>query len=375
VVLQVGAAMVLLTGSGLLVGSFVRLVRVDLGYNPAGVVTFDIELPSGRYRTPESQHRFLGQFEGELTALPGVAAVGLEGQRGIGFDALVVDGRPAGDTDAWFGTVTPGYFTALGLPMRQGRTFSADERRASEVIVNEAFLRRHQNAGIGLGHRLQWGNRFGTREIVGIVANSRQTFESREEAMLFLPAETTRGFQRPSGLLRMARPGDAGGAASSVRDIIRRIDPQLAAFNVTTLEETLAHQAAASRFNGLLSLACALLALLLAAIGLYGVLAYAVRMRWSEFGIRVALGADPGALMRGVLRQGLTLTAIGLGLGLVGSSLATQSLRGLLFGVAPHDAPTFVGMAGVFALTAALACCIPARRAMRVDPAVALRSE
>lgn len=377
VVLQVAATVVLLTASGLLVGSFIRLVRVDVGYDPRGVLTFEVGLPPGRYTTAEARNRFFETLSEALRGVPGIESVAAHGREGIGFDPLIIDGRPAGEANVWFRLVTPDYFRTLKLPVRQGRESRVDDSRAgaSGIIVNEAFVRRYAAGNAVLGRPVQWGDRFGTRDIVAVVADSKQTFDAREQPTMYLPVESTTGIANLTMLVRTSSSTDPADAMSAAREAMRRIDPQLAAYNVTTLENRLAQQAAASRFVGWLSLACALVALLLAAIGLYGVLSYSVRARWNEFGIRIALGAHQRTVMRAVLEQGLVLTAAGLALGLTGSYLATQSLASLLFGVTPHDTSTFAGTAAVLTITAALACYVPARRATRVDPAVVLRSE
>jgi predicted permease len=385
VVLEISAAMMLLTTSGLLVNSFIRLVRVDVGYDPRHVLTFQVELPRSRYDTAESRNRFLNDLSTGLRALPGVESVGAENRGGIGYDPLFIDGRPAGKANLWFRYATPGYFRTLHLPVLEGREFRADDIRAQMdgIIVNESFVRRYVPNGSAVGRRLRWGDRLGSPEIIGVVADSKQAFDAGEEPLLYLPPDLTEGI---AGLTMLVRASNRAGGASraggvsegvvtAVREALRRLDPQLAAYNVTTLEETLSHQSANPRFHGLLSTACAVVALLLAVIGLYGVLAYSVRARWREFGIRMALGANAGNVMRDVLRQGLTLTGIGLAAGLAGSYLATRSLTSLLFGVTPHDAPTFVVVSALFIATALCAAYIPSRRATRVDPAVALRSE
>ena len=375
VVLEISAAMVLLTASGLLVNSFIRLVRVDLGYEPRGVVTFQVDLGRDRYDNGAAVTQFSERLSANLRGMRGVESVGAEDRGGIGSYEMSIDDRPVGKRSTWYRTVTPGYFSTLRLRVLQGREFLASDVRSQTkpVIVNEAFVNRYIADGAPVGRRIRWDDWFGTREIVGVVADSRRSFDATEAPMIYLVPNDSAGirnltvFMRTSTSPAVVMPG--------VREALRRLDPQLAAFNATTLEETLAHETATPWLHGLISLASAIAALLLAVIGLYGLLAYTVRARWNELGIRIALGASTRTVMRSVLRQGLTLTAIGLALGLIGSYLATRSLSGLLFGVAPDDAPTFFGMAALFTCTAIAACYIPARRATRVDPVVALRAE
>jgi predicted permease len=385
VVLEIGAAMMLLTTSGLLVNSFIRLVRVDVGYDPRDVLTFQVELPRSRYATGEARNRFLNDLSTGIRAIPGVESVGAENRGGIGFYPLSVDGQPAGNAHAGFRSITPDYFRTLRLPILEGREFRAGDIRArpDSVIVNESFVRRYVPQGSAIGRRLRWAPWLGALEIIGVVADAKQAFNAVNEPAVHLPPDGTDGIANLTMVVRVSNRagvtsiagGVQEGVVTAVGGALRQLDPQLAAYNITTLEETLSHQSANPRFHGLLSTACAVVALLLAVIGLYGVLAYSVRARWREFGIRMALGANAGNVMRDVLRQGLTLTGIGLGAGLAGSYVATQSLSSLLFGVTPHDASTFVAVSALFIATALCAAYIPSRRATRVDPAVALRAE
>jgi predicted permease len=373
VVVEIAAAMVLLTGSGLLVNSFVRLVTVDVGYEPTGVLTFRVDLPRNRYATMAARARFVESLSSELRSLPDVESVAATGQEGIGFYPLFIDGQPAPKGEARYRRVTPDYFRTLQLPVLQGQEFRRDSvQPASGVIVNESFARRYLTGGAAIGRRIRWADWVGVPEIVAVVADSKRTFDSREEPMLYLPHDGEDGL---NGLTMLVRTSSQSRIAQVARETISRLDPQLAAYDFASLLEELEHHSAPTRFYSLLSLACAGVALLLAAIGLYGVLSYSVGARTNEFGIRLALGANAPALMRGVVRQGLTLTTFGLAIGLAGSYLASQSLASLLFGVDPHDAPTFVGVAAVFVFTSGLACYLPSRRATRVDPATALRSE
>jgi putative ABC transport system permease protein len=385
VVLEIGAAMMLLTTSGLLVNSFIRLVRVDVGYDPRGVLTFEVELRRSRYAAGEARNRFLNDLSTGIRAIPGVESVGAENRGGIGFYPLFVDGQPAGNAHAEFRSITPDYFRTLRLPILEGREFRADDIRArpGSVIVNESFVRRHVPTGSALGRSLRFAPWLGSLEIVGVVADAKRAFNAGDEPALYLPPDGTDGIANLTMLARVSNRngvtssagGVSEGVVTAVREALRQLDPQMAAYNVTTLEETLSHQSANPRFHGLLSMACAVVALLLAVIGLYGVLAYSVRARWREFGIRVALGATAGTVLSDVLRQALTLTGIGLAAGLAGSYLATRSLTSLLFGVTPHDATTFVAVSALFIATALCAAYIPSRRATRLDPAVALRAE
>ena len=371
VTVQIATALLLLTASGLLVNSFVRLTGVELGYQPDNVLTFQVELPRRGYDTTEARARVFDGLERSLLSVTGVESVAAEGPDGVGFDALVIDGEPMGRVVARFRAVTPRYFQTLRLPVRQGRAFLRSE--AAGVIVNEAFVRRVFGDGTALGRRVEWGKRFVPSEIVGVVANSRQTFDGAEEPLIYIPSAAADGIAALTMFVRAASGSDA--IMRAARGTIARLDPELAAYNTAWLDDTLALETAAAKFRSLLAVACAMVALSLAAVGLFGVLSYSVTARKHEIGLRVALGATGRRVLLGVLGHGLLLTAIGIMLGLVASYSATKALSGMLFAVDPRDAATFGTTAIVLLGVATAACYLPARRATRIDPAVALRAE
>jgi putative ABC transport system permease protein len=269
--------------------------------------------------------------------------------------------------------VAPDYFKTLGLPVVEGREFRDSDWSPipNKVIVNQAFARQHFPASSPIGHHLAWSD-FPDLEVIGVVADSRERLDGGIGRSFYLPFQT--GFL--GGLTVVMRTErDPNAVLSAARGVLARLDPQLAAYDAASLEEVFAHSAASPRLYGFVSLACAILALALAAIGLYGVLAYSVGSRTHEFGIRIALGAEARAVRWQVLRQGLALTVIGLALGLAGSYVSAQTLRSLLFGVTPSDLTTFAVAATVLLMTAVAACLVPSTRATRVDPVVALRAE
>jgi len=379
VIAEIAAAVVLLTGGGLLVNSFVRLMRVDVGYDPRTLATFKVSLPDARYPTSESRERFAREIANGLRTLPGVSAVsatdGDVTYSAISFYPLAVDGKPAAtaESEIRHRRVAPDYFRTLGLRLVQGREFRESDWSpvVNKVIVNQSFARQHFPARSPIGHHLTWWN-FPDLEVIGVVEDSRERPDGGIERSFYLPFDT--GFLgRMVVLLRTDR--DPTAALSAARGVLAHLDPQLAAYDAASVEEVFAHSAASPRLYGFVSLACAVVALSLAAIGLYGVLAYSVGSRTHEFGIRIALGAEAADVRWQVLRQGLLLTMSGLVIGLAGSYASVQALSSLLFGITPGDLTTFAVAATLLMATAIIACLVPSSRATRVDPVVALRAE
>ena len=379
VVAEIAAAVVLLTGGGLLINSFVRLARVDLGYDPRDVVSLQVSLPQNRYPGSQSYQRFYRDISRALANAPGVAAVSATNgslmSSPIGFFPLGIDGQPvvASRAEIRYRRVSPGFFETLRVPVIEGREFRDDDwsPTATTVIVNQTFARSHFPGTTAVGHRITWGE-WADLEIVGVVADVLERPDGEISRSLYLPLD--RG---PLGWMVVLIRSDREPAAvlASSREILVRIDPHLAPYNAASLEEVLRHSAASPRLFSFVSLWCALVALVLAAIGLYGVLAYSVGSRTHEFGIRIALGADVRAVRWQVLRQGLVLSVIGLALGLAGAYVASQTLSSLLFGITPGDLTTFAVAASLLLITAVAACLVPSIRATRVDPVVALRAE
>jgi predicted permease len=379
VVAEIAATVVLVTAGGLLINSFVRLVTVDLGYDPRDVVSFQVSLPKARYGTPEAHERFYRDISSELRGLPGVSAVAATNSSllysQINFDALTIDGtRPLARTEISVRRVSPDFFRTLRIPLVEGREFRDSDWSAvgTTVIVNQAFARAHFPGTSPLGHRIDWAARTGL-EIIGVAADSRQRPDGEIQQSFYLPIDADGFLANMVLLLRSDRA--AGDVVTAARSILARIDPQVAAYDAASVEEILKHASASPRLYGFVAVSCALLALALSAIGLYGVLAYSVGSRTHEFGIRIALGAEAGAVRWQVLRQGLVLSVIGLALGLAGAYAAAQTLSSLLFGITSGDLTTFAVAAFLLLTTAVAACLVPSIRATRVDPVVALRAE
>ena len=375
VVVEIATAVVLVAGAALLGNSFARLMNVDHGIDPQGVATFGVTLPTARYATTESQERFFAELAAGLLAIPGTRDVGARGEISLRYFPLTVDAQAPQSAEVTVRHITPGYFRALGIAMKGGRDFADTDRRpaAAHAIVSESFARRYLDAADVVGRRLAF-LRWPALEIVGVVADANTPRESATlPPGLYLPFDDQAGLQRPAVMVRTEGPPAA--ILEAARAAVRRIDPLVAVYDGAPLQQVITHANASARLYSLVSLFCAVTALMLAALGLYGLLAYSVGTRTRELGIRAALGAAPAALLSAVMRQGLTVAAAGIGIGLVAALAVGRFLEALLFGVTPQD-PLVLGMVAALLLpVVALACYVPARRAMRVNPVEALRAE
>jgi predicted permease len=377
VVAEIAATMVLVTGAGLLINSFTRLMRVDPGFRVEDGMTFRIALPNGRYPSPDAQQTFVHRLLERVRAIPGIKSAAATGSSveggGIGFFPLVVDGRAA-EAEIRLRHITPDYFRTLGAPILQGREFDDADRTATAVraIVNEAFVARHLGDRRAVGTVFGYGNR-PSLEIIGVVANLRVALDDETHPAIYLPGDSRAPFVQPSIVIRSSTAMPL--LLPSIREAVRRADPELAVYNAMTLEEMLGHPTAPSRLYTVIAAWCALIALVLAAIGLYGVLAYSVSTRTQEFGIRMALGADSGRVLASVMRAGLALSTAGVAAGLLGSFYLSRFLETLLFDLTPRDGLTYALAVATFFLVTIVACYIPSRRAMRIDPVLALRAE
>ncbi|MFY9609201.1 MAG: FtsX-like permease family protein, partial [Blastocatellia bacterium] len=382
---EVALALPLLVGAGLLLNSFVRLQRVKPGVDADKILIAEINLPATKYREPARAAAFFEELAGRVAALPGVeqASFGtlpiLSGAAII--DAFSIEGRPLDlnnpNVSGWQ-RIAPGYFRTLGIQLVAGRDFSAtDTREAAPVaIINETLARHYFPDGNALGQRLTPGlprpdNPFST--IIGIVKDiPHRTVESQAEPDYFLPF--AREPRRDAYLfVRAAHTPES--LAAGVRGEVLAIDRAQPVTSFRMMTEVIASTTAPRRFNTLLLGGLALIALLLAALGIYSVNSYAVTQRTHEIGIRMALGAPAGHVLKLVMRRGLALVLGGLGIGLAGAFALTRVMARLLFEVSPTDPVTFLSISLLLAAVALLACWIPARRATQVDPLVALRHE
>jgi putative ABC transport system permease protein len=385
VVGQVAASVALVACAGLLVRSFERLQRVPPGVDPINVVTFRVSLPGLKYDTDDKAIAFFEALGERLRGLPGVTAAGgstvlaLEGSGWTG--DLFIQGRP----EVWgrelrHKTIVPGYFAAIGLPIIRGRDFSASDTASAApvAIINETVAQMYFRDVDPVGQRISFDNpkddpMFGWTTIVGVVRDEKQ--DSLGEAVAPEVYATHRQ-NAESGLaiaVRSRIPPTT--LLPEVRKIVRDLEPGLALYDVRTLEEVVARSMSRERFTTWLVTVFAALALAIAAVGVYGVVAFSVSRRTQEIGIRVALGASRGAIVRLVMAEALGLVGLGLVLGLIGAAAGGRAIRTLLFETAPTDPVTFATVVGLLAITAVCAGLAPTRRALSVDPIQALRYE
>jgi putative ABC transport system permease protein len=387
VIAQVGLSVLLVIGAGLLLRSFWKLQAVDPGFRTERVVKLDLRLPPGsRYPQSFSNYpRWTGVstfYSGLLeraAAVPGVASVALANQHPLapGFtSSFVIDGREAErrqQPEIAIRSVSPGYFTTLRVPLRGGRALDQRDRMDAPavVVINQAAARRYFPNEDPIGHRLSfWGT---SREIVGVVGNER--FRGlAEEAPPAVYAPLSQVPMGSASLLVRTR-GEPEPLVAGLRQAVWSLDPQLALFGVERLERTLADSVARPRFTTLLLGLFAVLALLLASVGIHSLLSYTVVQRTREIGIRMALGASHRNVLGAVVGRGLSLTLVGIGLGLFAALGLSRLLQGLLFGVSPTDPTIFLLTPLLLGAVALLASYLPALRAARTDPAIALRSE
>jgi putative ABC transport system permease protein len=378
-------ALVLLVGAGLLLRSLQRVTAIAFGFRPDHVLTLRMRLPESRYPTQLKRRQFVDALLERVSSLPGAESAGItSGLPLAGYgaaSAIWFEGQPAPPMPQrpFVPTmaVTPDYFHAMGIALLIGRGF--DQRDTDQApltaLVNEAFVRRFYPDGGAVGKRIQMGVE-GVQQflaIAGVVANVRHAGREKDaDPQIFVPLA-----QQPGSNLVLAihTRNDPEGLAAAVRSAVWSMDKEEPVYNVETMESRIAEAGVQRRLETVLLTAFGLLAMCLAAIGIYGVVSEAVNQRTREIGVRMALGAEAGDVVHMVMRRSLMLSAAGIAAGLGASFYFTRFLESLLFGVKPTDAVAFL-FAGVLLLAVALlAGYLPARRASRVDPAVVLRSE
>jgi putative ABC transport system permease protein len=393
VVAEVAIALVLMVGAGLLLRSFGNLLAEEVGFDPDRVLTFQV---SPSYDEPARRIGFYREALERLATLPGVEAVGANTApplSGVEWSMqYTVDGLPAPasgeEPSAEYNVISPDYFRALGIRLIDGRFSDENDtpERGRVVLANEAFARRHWPEGQAIGRTIALGGRAGedgggsggeqappSFEIIGVVADTRKLGIDREPpAELYVPYMQSAPYFM-SFVVRTQ--GDPAALIDGVRSRIWEIDGGVAIEDLTTMSQLISQSVAEPRFNALLVGAFALLAVVLASLGIYGVVAYAATRRTREIGVRIALGAGKADVFRLLLGQGLALTALGVGLGLVGALAASRVMSSMVYGVTTTDPLTFAAVAALLALVALAAAYLPARRATRVDPLVALRNE
>ena len=384
VVAEIALSLVLLIGAGLLVRGFVALLHTDLGVKSESVATMEVRLPRDQYSDEQLRRNFFEQLLQSVAALPGVTHAGavhtlpMSARRDSNNFHIV--GQPAFErgqeplTD--YRIVTPDYFAAIGSELRQGRLFSAQDHAQAPrvVLVNEAFAARYLPGQSALGQRMTLGgNNSQPVEIIGLVGNvMNEDMDNLAEPSIYLPFAQ---YPTPTLNLVIRAPGNETQIVSSVRRELAALDPLLPLAETKTLEQVIQERRSPKEMMMWTLLVFGVVALAMAAIGTYAVMAFAVAQRTHEFGVRIALGAQPADILKLVLRRGLTLALLGIAIGLAGGLAMARALSGLLYGVSSTDPLTLTLVVALLSATALLACWIPARRATKVDPMIALRGE
>jgi putative ABC transport system permease protein len=406
---QIGLAVALLVTAALLVESFRQLRSVDPGFHPAQVTTAKLTLAASRYPDAAARTRFVDQILSSLTQVSGVASVGLidavpiaDNRQGTSFARL--DGPAADPTasqNANIAWVTEGYFESLGVPLLAGRTFTAEDTQGRDrvVVINRMLARQVFGADDPLGRQVRVGaSTQAPFQVIGVVGDERHTgIDVDATPSFFVPyrqvpagrdlsiivRSTGQPVAAMSAFASLLRPFRSTaseavaqeGTAGAIRSAVRRIDPDLALFNVRTMEQVVDAAVATPRSMAWLLSVFAMSALLLAAIGVFGVMSHAVSQRTREIGVRMAIGASPYRMLGAILGEGLTQVGLGLIAGVLLSLVTARLLAGLLFGVTTLSITPYVVVIGLLAAVSLIACLVPARRAMRVDPATALRAD
>jgi putative ABC transport system permease protein len=385
VIAEIALALVLLVGAGLLIRSFARLQGVDPGFNAHNLLTMKVSLPGRKYDTDQKRINFFRQAVAQMQSLPGVESAGAVSF--LPFAAphagtlVEIEGRPKLPPGQGLGTGVMvsdvNYFRTMQVPLKRGRLFTDQEAAEMRhvVVVNEAFARTNFPGEDPLGKRvtIYMKNDNQPCEIIGVVGDSKHmNLDAEVKPMSYWPhPELTY-----SGMtLALRTQGEPTAIANAARNVISALDPEQPVADVRTMESLIGTSVAGARFNTLLLTIFAIVALLLASLGIYGVMAYSVAQRTHEIGVRMALGAGGTDVLRLVVRKGMTLALSGVAIGVAASFALTRLMQTLLFNVSATDPLTFAGIPLLLAFVALLACLIPARRAAKVDPMVALRYE
>ncbi|MGD8867837.1 MAG: ABC transporter permease [Gemmatimonadales bacterium] len=389
VVAEVGLAVVLVVGAGLLLKSFVRLQEVDPGFETSDILTFNLSLPEARYVEPRQARDFYQDLLARIETVPGVeSADAVFGLPFSGFFYSIsveyIDGLQVPDGEepsVQVRVVTPGYFRAMGIDLLAGRDFTGADREGTPdvVVINQSAARRLWSDGNALGHTFRIGTRLGLGgsrlggEVIGVVEDIKHFGPSAEPRPEMYVAHSQ--FPEPGMTVVVKASVPPTTLVNPIRERLAAIDPEVPMFSVRTMDELASRSVAQPRFYLLLLAAFAATALLLAAVGIYGLLAHSVAQRTREMGIRMALGADRGEVMRMVLKQGLVLAATGTAIGIVAAMASSQLLASLLYQVRPNDASILVSVPLLLLGVALASCYLPARRATRIDPMRAITYE
>ncbi|MGE0887354.1 MAG: ABC transporter permease [Blastocatellales bacterium] len=402
---EIALTLLLLIGAGLLLRSFVRLLNVDPGFDPRNLLTFKVAPPQTQPLPGESESDFFERFSnerqqmagfyrnliGHIEALPGVETVGatnvlpLSGNRWtVGFDIEGLASRTRADQPtAYARVVSPNFLRAMKTRLIEGREFNEFDIRQSEpvAVISQTMAKRHWLNDTAIGKRIRFGENpeiFKWVKIVGVVSDVRlNDMETEPDAVIYIPfPQAIFGHFGDWGMtLAVRTKSNPAALIGAIRQQVSALDRTLPVYQVRTMEQVISESVAQRRSSMTLLMIFALLALVLAVIGIYGVISYSVNQRTHELGIRAALGAGNRDILKLIIGQGLMLTLIGIGIGLIASFALTQILSGMLFGVGATDPVTFIGIPLLLVLIATLACYLPARKATKVDPMTVLRCE
>jgi putative ABC transport system permease protein len=389
IVTEVAFALVLTVGAGLMIQSFARARAVNPGFDPENLVTFRVNLPSATYTDPDRIKLTHQQIVQRLREIPGVMSASAASGLPMQGDWLIVftpEGPPPSQLPvATNALVLPGFFEAMRVPLRTGRVFNERDTKGTPgvVVINETMARKYYGSANPVGRQFKWGSPDSPvplREIVGVVADvkHRTLDEEPTPAVYHAVMQQDTGLQVPMyrGLSYVVRTRMASASlAASLRTAVRGVDPNLVVLNVLPMDTIVGNTIASRKFNATLLGLFAALALALAATGVYGVLQYSVIQRRREMGIRIAIGATSSDMIRLIVGQAVGLAAIGVMIGVAGALALTRVIRALLFDTDPLDGLTFAASAAMLLLIAALSSYLPARRALRTDPTIAMRAE
>jgi putative ABC transport system permease protein len=376
----------LLVGAGLLIKSFMLLRETNPGFSSDNVLTMRVSVPGAKYKGAQKAE-FFQRLTEEVSTLPGVESAGavlslpLGGSNYSVGRSFIPEGRPLTpeeSANAAYVVMTPQYFRALKIPLITGRQFTErDNKEAPQVvIVNETLARRYFPGESAVGKRLRvWRDEDFTREIVGVVGDTKaNAMDAEMGPQMYVPHLQDASWGGMSLVVRTTT-AEPTALASAVRAAVLALDKDQPVFNIKTMEEIVSASVANRRISMLLFSVFAGVALMLAALGVYGVISYSIAQRTHEIGLRMALGAQRGDVLKLILRQGMSLVLVGIAVGLAASFAVTRVMANLLYEVSATDPWTFAGVALLLAIVALVACLIPARRAMKVDPMEALRYE
>jgi predicted permease len=382
---EMGLTVVLLIGAGLLLKSYRSLRTTNMGCATENVLTMQVSLPDARYKTPEAVTAFFEQLASDVRHLPGAEKVGLVSRppgKGYGGDNMftIPEHPPLPPGEFQFGVrryADPGYFEAMGIPLLRGRTFLEGERlaAANKVVIGDSFARQYfpREDPIGRHVRVAFNNvDFKEYEIIGVVGDTREEVARTPDTMIYYPMYS--GLSTYANVVVRSQQ-DVTRLALPIQKLIAEKDPDLAVSDIETMEQIIGRTTTDASFSAELTLGFAVLSLLLASVGLYGVLSYLVAQRTSEIGVRIALGAQRGQVLRLTLADGLRPTVVGLVFGLAAGVAVGRLIRELLYGVEQLDVSVFASVAIMLLVVAMAACLLPAWRASRLDPIRALRME